>query len=175
MSPLPALPPRTPSGLLADEAPPAIYAQVSVSDFWIRNQATLQATLPSVSGQSLFWNRDTKFKELAAAAKRAKLYEPGWDGYGALPPTDDSVAQGIALLDKIWRTDLTPYSVLPSADGGIGISFRGREGRRAVLEILNDVTGSFSVYGKGHPKTSGEFDVASGDLTAMFDLFSESL
>jgi hypothetical protein len=169
MSPLPALPPRTPSGLLADEAPPAIYAQVS--DFWTRNQATL----PGVSSQSLFWDRDTAFKKLAAAAEQAKLYELGWDGYASPPPTDDSVARGKALLDRIWKTDLTPYSVLPSADGGIGISFRGKEGRRAVLEILNDGSGSFSIYGKGHPKSSGEFDVTSDDLTALFNLLSENL
>jgi hypothetical protein len=130
------------------------------SPFWRLNSRILP--LPSASA---FWSnelavveRARKFTQLAESTKKTKSLEVGWDGYRAPVPNDVAVATTLVVLFKVLNSQLTPYSVLPSADGGVGISFRGRDNKRAVLELLNDGTSSYMLYGKGHPTERSEFD-----------------
>jgi hypothetical protein len=167
---LTAAPPRPNLDLLL-EAPPAIHDYVQVSNFWIENKTILPST-PNVSS---FWEKERAFYGLVLAAQRAESFEQGWDGYDAPKPSGAAVNLGVQLLIRLKDAGLRPYSVLPSADGGIGISFRGKQGRRAVLEILNDGTSSYVIYGKGHPTLSAPFDVATPDLKPVFTLLSENL
>jgi hypothetical protein len=125
--------------------------------------------------RSSFWNKELHFTQLIEATQKAKGYEEGWDGYDAPVPSNAAINYGIELLNKLKMADLSPYSVLPSADGGIGISFRGKGGRRAALEILNDGSSTYVIYGTGHPTLTDAFDVTSPDLTRVFTLISENL
>jgi hypothetical protein len=164
-----ALPQQDILRLLSAQSHPAIYAQAS--NFSV---ADSEAIL-SISHESSFWKRELHFQQLTQAARNAGSYEIGWDGYDAPKPSDDSINQGIALLNKIKEAGLSPSSVLPSADGGIGISFRGQNGRRALLEISNDGSASYAIYGKGHPRLVGEFSPTAANLAVVFNRLSENL
>jgi hypothetical protein len=164
-----ALPQQDILRLLSAQSHPAIYAQASNFSV-VDSEAIL-----SISHESSFWKRELHFQQLTQAARNASLYEIGWDGYDAPKPNDDSINQGIALLNKIKEVGLSPSSVLPSADGGVGISFRGLGGRRALLEILNDGSASYVIYGKGHPRLAGELNLTDPNLTLVFNRLSENL
>jgi hypothetical protein len=125
--------------------------------------------------QSSFWKKERHFTKLIDATRHVKTYQVGWDGYDAPIPNNVAIDHGIELLNKLKMADLSPNSVLPSADGGIGISFRGKDGRRAALEILNDGSSTYVIYGTGHPTLTDTFDVTSPDLTRVFTLISENL
>src|SRR5882724_902311 len=71
--------------------------------------------------QSSFWKKEREFTKLIDATRQATTYEVGWDGYDAPIPNDVAINYGIELLNRLKATELSPYSVLPSADGGIGI------------------------------------------------------
>jgi hypothetical protein len=142
------------------------------SGFWLDHKDKVP---PGPKFQSSFWQKERDFTKLIDATLQVTTYEVGWDGYDAPVPNDVAINYGIELLNKLKNTELSPYSVLPSADGGIGISFRGKEGRRAALEILNDGSSTYVIYGTGHPTLTDAFDVTSPDLTRIFTLISENL
>ena len=123
---------------------------------------------------SIFWARGRQFMQLAEATRRAKAFEKGWDGYDAPAPNDVSVTRTLTVLSRVRDSKLSPYSVLPSADGGVGISFRGNANKRAVLELLNDGTASYMLFGKGHPIESSEFN-SNTDLPRILQRLEEYL
>lgn len=168
---IPTLPPQDVKITnVAVMTPDSGYLQYS--GFWINHKNSVPQGPKDVSS---FWDKEGHFTRLIKATSEVKTYELGWDGYDAPIPSDDAIKYGIEILNKLKATELSPYSVLPSADGGIGISFRGRDGRRAALEILNDGSSTYSVYGKGRPSRTEVFDVRSPNLTPVFDLISENL
>jgi hypothetical protein len=124
--------------------------------------------------QANFYARQLHFNNLIDATRKTKTFAVGWDGYDAPIPSDATINNGVEVLNKLKDTALSPYSVLPSAEGGIGISFRGKDGRRAMLEVLNDGSASYMIYGKGHPKLTGDFDAASPDLAPVLTLLTEN-
>jgi len=172
MSPLAAMPPKPLPELLIHQARPAIYARDS--SFWSTNRGAVQI----ISSGSSFWNRELHIQhieQLVLVAQSATSFEAGWDGYDAPKPAKISIDLGVAVLNKIKEAEVNPYSVLPSADGGIGISFRGQDGRRALLEIANDGSASYIIYGKGHPRLAGDFDPSDTDLDDLFRRLQENL
>ena len=134
---------------------PAIVFRVDArkSDFWAKHEDVFPK-----GSLSAFWTRYHRFNQLTEETHKAKAFEKGWDGYNASAPNDAAVARTLEVLSSIGYTKLTPYSVLPSADGGVGISFRGTANKRAVLELLNDGTSSYMLYGRGHATESSEFE-----------------
>jgi hypothetical protein len=125
------------------------------SSFWMEHIDLFPA--PSAS---VFWTRERHFIQLSEGTRITKAFKTGWDGYDAPAPSDAAVAVTLKVLSQLQSSSsLNPYSVLPSADGGVGISFRGRHEKRAVLEMLNDGTSSYMLYGKGQPTESSEFSL----------------
>jgi len=139
------------------------------SGFWMQHSDVF----PKESA-SIFWARERQFMQLSESTHKAKAFEKGWDGYDAPAPNDVSVIRTLAVLSKVRDSKLSPYSVLPSADGGVGISFRGNANKRAVLELLNDGTSSYMLYGKGHPIESSEFN-SNTDLSRILQRLEEYL
>ena len=144
------------------------YARTS--GFWMENS---KAVPSKEQESSAFWKREQHFEKLFEAA--TKTYEAGWDGYDAEIPNDNVRKISIKLLDNLKHTELSPYSVLPSADGGIGISFRGLKGKRAMLEILNDGSSSYVVYTKGREPITSNFDAELDDLGPVFRFIKGNL
>jgi hypothetical protein len=59
-----------------------------------------------------------------------------WNGLGSEPPTFDAVAGAVRVLRGLKSAWVRPERVAPSAEGGVGITFR--RGRRfASIESLN--------------------------------------
>ena len=133
------------------------------SDFWMQH-----------TDVSIFWTRELQFRQLTESTRKAKAFEEGWDGYDAPAPNDASVARTLEVLSRVRDSKLSPYSVLPSADGGVGISFRGNANKRAVLELLNDGTSSYMLFGKGYPIESSEFN-SNTDLPRILQRLEEYL
>ncbi len=128
-----------------------------------------------VMSPSAFWTRERHFIELSEATQRAKSFKRGWDGYDAPSPNDAAVEGTLKALSQLQSfSPLNPYSVLPTADGGVGISFRGRDNKRAVLELLNDGSCSYMFYGKGHATESLEFR-PDGDFLSIIRRLMEYL
>lgn len=142
------------------------------SEFWSDYREKVPQT---PKHKSAFWCKELHFTQLIESTRMVKVYEEGWDGYDAPVPSDVAINYGIELLNKLKTTELSPYSVLPSADGGVGISFRGKDGRRAALEILNDGSSTYVIYGKGLQTLTDAFDVRSANLTPVFNLIAENL
>jgi hypothetical protein len=142
------------------------------SGFWLDHKDTVPQGPKLLSS---FWKKERHFTQLIDTTRQVTTYEVGWDGYDAPIPNNVAINYGIEVLNKLKTTELSPYSVLPSADGGIGISFRGKDGRRAALEILNDGSSTYVIYGKDRPTLMDAFDVTSPNLTPVFTLISENL
>jgi hypothetical protein len=161
----------------------AIILRLNDSDteFWRQTLSQTNPTRP-LHPSTLFWgnhfahkDRDKTFRQLEESTYVTSLYEAGWDGYDAPAPNQAAVASTLSVLSKMREeSGLIPYSVLPSADGGVGISFRGQGNKRAVLELLNDGTASYMQYGKGCPTESTEFD-SNTDLPTIFQRLGEYL
>ena len=123
------------------------------SSFW-KDHVDL---FPALSA-SAFWTRERLFLQLSETARKAKAFKIGWDGYDAPVPNDAAVDATINVLSRVQSSSqLNPYSVLPSADGGVGVSFRGADGKRVVVELFNDGTASYTFYGKAQPTVSVGF------------------
>jgi hypothetical protein len=153
-----------------DDVPAIVYRiDATQPDFWIQHSDVF----PKESA-SIFWTREHQFIQLTESTRKAKAFERGWDGYDAPAPNDASITRTLAVLSRVRVSNLSPYSVLPSADGGVGISFRGNGNKRAVLELLNDGTSSYMLYGKGHPIESSEFN-SDIDLLRILQRLEEYL
>ena len=63
-------------------------------------------------------------------------YPENWDSYESHPPNQDAIFNSIRVLEITRKVRIKPDSVLPSAEGGIGISF-WNEGKYADLECFN--------------------------------------
>jgi hypothetical protein len=150
------------------------FQNVAIYESYSRTSGFMKEAIPQPETAASSLIRENRFDQLNQAARDAQKYQAGWDGYGAPVPSDMSVNLTVNVLGRIKNSDLNPFSVLPSADGGIGISFRGKDNRRAVLEIMNDGTASYMLYSKGDPTLSADFN-ASGDLTAMIQTLKEYL
>lgn len=163
------IPPYVQNRVQNDIAVIVYHVDSKKSDFWARHVDVL----PKVTA-SVFWTRERHFIQLTEAAYNATTFRVGWDGYDASAPNSISVTSTLVVLSKLRDTKLTPYSVLPSADGGVGISFRGTANKRAVLEQLNDGTSSYMLYGKGYPVESSEFNTDT-DLSSVLMRLEEYL
>jgi hypothetical protein len=144
-------------------------ADTMKTNFWRQHSNVLPVPSPSA-----FWARARHFIKLTESARKATAFENGWDGYNAPPPNDESVDRTLEVLSEVQVSKLTPYSVLPSADGGVGISFRGNADKRAILELLNDGTSLYMLYGKGYPLESSVFDTNT-ELSKVLQLLEEYL
>lgn len=74
--------------------------------------------------------------------------EPDWDSYGGLPPSSEALASARALLRVILApkrngagSRITPFSIVPIADGGVQLEWRGA---RADLELNVGPDGALS-------------------------------
>lgn len=83
--------------------------------------------------------------------------EKNWDSYGADPPSGLAVRNAAALCEAAVQCGVEPRAVLPSAMGGIGVSFAGSvPGAEVWCELYNRGT-AHALFHDG----SGDFDSAT--------------
>lgn len=84
-----------------------------------------------------------------------------WDSYGAEAPNGRATYGASLVLSEMSYLDLAPASILPSVEGGIGITFR-RNGKYADIECFN--TGSiFAIQSDGNDLLSA-WKVSPGEI-----------
>jgi hypothetical protein len=77
----------------------------------------------------------------------------GWNGYSAQPPSHSAIVTAKSFLYALLDERSEPSRVAPSAEGGVGVTHKGKR-RRVYVEFFNDgqVLALFS-DGKSHPKS----------------------
>ena len=60
----------------------------------------------------------------------------GWDGFNAPSPNRDAISAASEFIDSLSNM-VRPNAILPSAHGGVGISFSNND-RYASIEFCND-------------------------------------
>jgi len=73
----------------------------------------------------------------AAALDEMRSLSQGWDGYHAMPPTPQAIANAKLVLQAMVQEGLPPTRVAPSVVGGVGITRRIGP-RKVYLEFCND-------------------------------------
>lgn len=110
-----------------DENDEAVTSQVYGRD--------LNAKLEEIY-RSAFWRSKARFVEARRRLKSTVTLACGWDTYGAEAPNDVARALAWKILDALEADLLPPTRLMPSAEGGIAISFVEGD-NRAEIEIYN--------------------------------------
>ena len=86
--------------------------------------------------RSAFWRSTARFAEARRRLNTTVSLEHGWDTYGAETPNDVARALAARILYLLEEDALPPTRLLPSAEGGIAMSFVEGD-NRAEIEIYN--------------------------------------
>lgn len=101
--------------------------------------------------KSAYWLTKARFFEARRRLSSTVTLGRDWNTYGAEPPNDLARALAGTVLDALEADLLPPSHLVPSAEGGIAISFV--EGfSRAAIEIYNTGEIAAATYsGRGEP------------------------
>jgi hypothetical protein len=85
---------------------------------------------------SKFLERQRHFEFLERMLSSLASLSQDWDSYDSQPPSASSVCSAVAFLRKLYNGQLSPSSIVPSAEGGVAFYFfNGR--RNAYAEFRN--------------------------------------
>ena len=73
----------------------------------------------------------------AIELNRLYLLQPDWDTYGSEPPNNRAIVLAHQILIALNEEDLLPDRTVPSAEGGVSMSFYEGE-KFAMIECFND-------------------------------------
>ena len=125
-------------------------------------QGLLSGTVRAINGSS-FWAGKVRFDEARFRLNATKALTPDWDSYGADAP--NALARDLAakVLTRLEQASMPPALLIPSAEGGIAISFV--EGmNRAEIEVYNTGEIMAATYsGQGDPAI-WELDISESKL-----------
>ena len=85
---------------------------------------------------SAYWRNKVRFAEVRYQLEMTTSLESDWDTYGAESPNDSARSQASIILSALEAQLLPPSRLMPSAEGGIALSFVDGE-NRAEIEIYN--------------------------------------
>lgn len=117
------------------EVDPGIAGSRSTTNPHISNYRKFLAS----ARQSQWWQAELlmrHFQNLDSRINQLRHLRQGWDSYGSEPPSEESSNHAHRILNALQQAHLTPTSVVPSAEGGVGIYFV-RDGGYADIECLN--------------------------------------
>jgi len=87
----------------------------------------ISSMLPAIDWQGKF------FRPL----ERLGSLDSDWDGYGTSAPNRVAMDCARKIVERLLKINFPPQAIVPSAEGGVGITFR-KDDRYAALEICND-------------------------------------
>lgn len=113
--------------------------------------------------RSTFWLSKARFAEARERLNTMVYLEHGWDTYGAESPNDVALSLAAKILEALEEESLPPTRLMPSAEGGVAISFV--EGNnRAEIEIYNTGEVAAATY-SGHSEPAvWELDNINSEL-----------
>lgn len=86
--------------------------------------------------QSAYLMQESYFEDALKRLATARSLRRGWDTYDSEAPNEYALSKSEVILQFLRRENLAPKRLLPSAEGGVGISFVEGD-NRAELEIFN--------------------------------------
>jgi len=87
---------------------------------------------------SNFLNVQLQLQQALSEVRALHTVADDWDSYGTPAPTYSAMASATSVINLLKSVLVIPARILPSSEGGVAISFSGPEGRRALIETLND-------------------------------------
>lgn len=120
-----------------------------VLPLWRLNESDLEGVVSEV-----------RFDEARRRLLEAASLEKGWDTYDTDPPNAVAVDLATGILGLLEKSQLRPARLLPSSEGGVGISFVDK-GRRAEIEIYN--SGEMAAVTYGGEQESLAWDLGDGE------------
>jgi len=80
---------------------------------------------------------ENTYKEYYRKLNEMKNLHENWDSYGAEPPNEMAIDNAEIVLQKLYSDHILPDRILPSAEGGVAVSFI-RKGVYADFECFNE-------------------------------------
>jgi hypothetical protein len=118
--------------------------------------------------QSAFLTSRARFDDAWLRLNAAALLRHGWDSYAADPPNDKAYGLALTVLDELEVSHLPPTRLMPSVEGGIGLSFVEGDDR-AYLELCNTGEIIVAIYqAQGEPEV-WELDITQVSLRAAIN------
>lgn len=77
-------------------------------------------------------------------------YRKNWDSYESQPPNEDAISNSTRVLEISEKVDIEPTTVIPSAEGGVGISFWNKD-KYADIECFNTGEMIAVTYDRSNP------------------------
>lgn len=127
--------------------------------------ATATIVLPATLNATALLSREIPFGPLVAistsktepdwlekmlcALESMKDFSDDWNSYGAPAPSKIAILSTSEFLLNLSSEDVQPQRVAASAMGGVGISIRNGNARKAYLEVRNDGS-SYLLFSDGH-------------------------
>jgi hypothetical protein len=154
------------------EYSPAIGSYRGRNDEAVTSQVyamILRAALDEIF-KSSFWRTKARFAEARQRLRATASVDRGWDTYGAEAPNDTARTLAAKILDALEADSLPPSRVMPSAEGGIAISFVEGE-NRAEIEIYNTGEIAAATYAAQSEPVAWELKNTDSALTnAIIDI-----
>ena len=127
-----------------------------------------QDVLPAVVGainRSRFWAGKRRFDDARLRLNATLAVAPNWDTYGAEPPNDIARRLAAKVLAALELASMPPALLIPSAEGGIAISFV--EGvNRAEIEVYNTGEIAAATYSDQSDPAIWELDASDSTLNS---------
>jgi len=123
-----------------------IYCPVDLNDDATRRfYESLYASVESSLRQSTFLMMKARFAEARERLESTVALEPNWDTYGADPPNEKARELARSILASLEANSFPPTRLMPSVEGGIGISFVAQD-NRADIEVYNTGEIAAAIY-----------------------------
>jgi hypothetical protein len=106
---------------------------------------TLRAAFEEIYKSSSFWHSKMRFAEARRRLSTTVSLEHDWDTYGAESPNDLARTLAAKVLDVLEEGSLPPSRLIPSAEGGIAMSFVAGD-NRGEIEIYNSGEIAAAIY-----------------------------
>ena len=117
---------------------------------------TLRAAFEEIY-KSSFWLSKARFAAARRQLSTTVSLKPDWDTYGAESPNELARTRAAQILDLLEEASFPPARLMPSAEGGISISFVAGD-NRGEIEIYNTGEIAAATYsGQSEPTRREEY------------------
>jgi hypothetical protein len=88
--------------------------------------------------ESQYLIRSRIMEDLYDSLRMLEFVPDDWNSYGSPRPSTKAIALAERMLDELRHEVFLPRRVLPSAEGGVALTFLSDTENRAVIESLNN-------------------------------------
>jgi len=135
-----------PELMMTTNAQHGIYCPVDLNEDAARRiYRSIYASVASSLRGSAFLTMKTRFADAREKLESTAALEPNWDTYGAEPPNETARTLVRSIITSLEANSFPPTRVMPSVEGGIGLSFV-EQSNRAQIEVYNTGEIAAAIY-----------------------------